>query len=137
MNKNIWSLLICILLFSTTLFSSCTKEDSVEEEVLSDVSIVGKWKIIEYEENFITSNSGNDSEKNQMGDIFQFKEDNTYKVYGSYQDFEGKWYLNGNKLTCLTNGITWTYTITELTEKRLTFYADYVGVRFTFERVSR
>ena len=105
-------------------FTACSSDD----DETSEVSICGTWKLVSVNVNGKVDNGG---------DIWYVNEDHTYRVdENDGTTSSGTWSLNDNKLT-LTDGelpIPITYTITELTETRLTFTLSQMGGSWTFNR---
>lgn len=131
--KNLLTLILCV--FTLGICSSCTKNDAVVEEISSEVSIVGKWKCVsanygEWVDEFFVG------DLMEVGDMMYINDNNTIEVKGKKVNSKGEWHLNDTKLVVKINTavVPWTYTITELTKSKLTFYTDYLDVYHTFER---
>lgn len=117
-------LVIIALVCAVTAFSSCSKNDDDNTEA----SICGKWECISVNYGKWGNNDGM-----SVGDILYLNEDYTYKIVGNNSE-KGTWKQNSGKLLCTSNGFTWTYTIKECTNSKLTVVADGFGITFSFKR---
>ena len=134
--KKIYSKIIMLAMTVAALsFTACGSDD---DEVLDDNSIVGVWECISMDySNVFGDDEDEDEEQLKVGDRVTIKPDGTY----SEPNDSGRWSLNGNKLTCISNddySIPAVYTVSRLTSKELVLTIDYGFFKATikFKRVS-
>ena len=125
--KKYLSLIAFVMMAVVSLsLTACGDDDDVEESI--EASICGKWVCVSADYNGFSK-----EDATKEGDIFYINEDHTYRITGGVEE-NGTWNKEGNKLICTLDGISWTYTITKLTNKELIIVADLLGVTLSFKR---
>ena len=116
-------------------FTACGGDDDNEGD---NNSIVGVWECTSMDYSDVLGNDGDDDEEQlKVGERLAIKSDGTY----SEPNDSGRWSLNGNHLTCISNdeySIPADFIVSKLTSKELVLTIDYGIFKATikFKRVS-
>ena len=136
--KQIYSTILMLALMVAALsFTACGGDDDEDESGDSN-SIVGVWECTSMDYSDVLGNDGEDDEEQiKVGERLTFKSDGTY----SEPNDSGRWSLNGNQLTCISNdeySFPAVYIVSKLTSKELVLTLDYGLFKGTikFKRVS-
>ena len=123
------------LMVAALSFTACGGDDDDEGD---NNSIVGVWECTSMDySNVFGDDEYEDEEELKVGERLIIKSDGTY----SEPNDSGRWSLNGNQLTCISNdeySIPALFIVSKLTSKELVLTLDYGLFKGTikFKRVS-